>query len=104
MSFKTDIRLLVCRKTNHDHCFEVTDFVPLDLDLCLSPLMASTADSPLLLSRLNHHVQTQPEKTAVSFVSSSGQIDESYTYRELDRITTQLAQRLIQKGIQPGEW
>lgn len=46
---------------------------------------------------------SQPNKQAVAFVASSGEIDQKYTYKELEDITTRLARKLISKGISEGD-
>lgn len=65
--------------------------------------MSVPSSESLLLSRLSKYAKSQPNKQAVAFVASSGEIDQKYTYKELEDITTRLARKLISKGISEGD-
>mmetsp|Transcript_23706 Transcript_23706/g.40341 ORF Transcript_23706/g.40341 Transcript_23706/m.40341 type:complete len:814 (-) Transcript_23706:256-2697(-) len=47
------------------------------------------------LATIAHWATVQPDKTAWSFLSDSGKINDSYTYGELERVTSMMALYLI---------
>jgi acyl-CoA synthetase (AMP-forming)/AMP-acid ligase II len=68
--------------------------------------MATNTTTDLLLERLAQHVIKQPTKNIFSFLSpgpNGGKIQRQLTYQDLDRDTSELAQRLLEAGLVKGE-
>ncbi len=61
-------------------------------------------EGQILISRLEHWAETQPTKSAWSFVDTNGEILDSYTYEELNNSSTVLGNQLIStEGVKPGD-
>jgi acyl-CoA synthetase (AMP-forming)/AMP-acid ligase II len=84
----------------------------------LSPtLPLSTSDYTPLLQRVSEHARKTPDKVAATFLvpaTSSGggggvvtttKVQRQLTYRDLERVTSALAERLVSKeGLRAGDW
>jgi acyl-CoA synthetase (AMP-forming)/AMP-acid ligase II len=65
---------------------------------------ASSGD--LLLDRFAKNVAKQPSKAIFSFIApglDGGRIQKSFTYDELAKETSALAQRLLEAGLKKGD-
>lgn len=60
---------------------------------------------PMFLPRLKEWVRSQPDKTAWSFCDDNGNVNDTFTYAELDQSTTALAHHLLssQCGLKVGD-
>lgn len=59
-----------------------------------------------LLDRLSQHASQQPSKYIFNFVGpglDGGSLQTSYTYDELAKETTEVAQRLLSAGLKQGD-
>lgn len=66
--------------------------------------MSLSEKSPdFLLDRLQQNAQRYPDKTAISFLSSSGKVEDQLTYSELEQATTDIASRLFESGLAQGD-
>lgn len=63
----------------------------------------STPPPDSLLDRLSTNAAKWPEKQAIAFLSSKGEIEQKLTYQELEQQTDTLASALLSKGLAPGE-
>jgi len=61
-------------------------------------------EGQILIARLEHWAAAQPKKPAWSFLDESGNVEDSYTYEELNNSATALGNHLVaDKGIKPGD-
>ena len=66
----------------------------------------TTTTPDYLLDRLSQHVSQQPSKKLFSFIGpglDGGRIQKSFTYSELAKETTEVAQRLLAAGLTKGD-
>ena len=64
------------------------------------------ATHDLLLERLAKNVAETPKKTLLSYISpglNGGKIQKSLTYEEVEKETSDLAQRLLESGLTKGD-
>jgi acyl-CoA synthetase (AMP-forming)/AMP-acid ligase II len=65
--------------------------------------MRQVDDSDLLLDRLASNAASFADKRAVAWLSSNGDVVRELSYRELQSVTDQLANRLLESGIAHGD-
>ena len=69
-------------------------------------MTASNTANDFLLDRLSQHATQQPDKKLFSFIGpglDGGRIQKSYSYAELAKETTEVAQRLLAAGLKKGD-
>lgn len=69
--------------------------------------MKSSNEAPdFLLDRLAQNASRYPKKTAVTFLASGsngGKVEHQLTYSELEKQTSNIANRLLESGLSKGD-